>query len=69
MMGTQTELLGKELARQIHMLDALKEERKERMKDFQMREQSIIKEIHRLALDVPTGQSGLFREDAGATGP
>lgn len=66
-MGTNTELLGRELARQIHMLDALKEERKEKLKEFSTREQTIMKEIHRLALDVRTGQGGLFRE--GEAGP
>lgn len=30
MMGMQTELLGRELARQIHMLAALKQEKKKR---------------------------------------
>ena len=59
-MGTNTELLGRELARQIHMLAALKDQRKEAMKDFGMREQAILKEINRLALDVRTGQGGLY---------
>lgn len=58
-MGESTEQLGRELARQIHALQALKESRKESMKDFGAREQAIIKEIHRLALDVRTGQSRL----------
>lgn len=57
------ELMGKELARQIHLLDALKEERKETLKALQTREQAIIKEIHRLALDVRTGQNSLFGHD------
>lgn len=58
--GMTTEHLGRELARQIHMLAALKDERKEKLKDFQMREQAIMKEINRLALDVRTGQSSLY---------
>jgi hypothetical protein len=61
-MSVAVEQLGRELARQIHMLAALKEERKESMKGFQMREQAILKEIHRLALDVRTGQSSLYPE-------
>lgn len=59
MSGTEVEHLGRELARQIHVLAALKEERKEKMKEFQMREQGILKEINRLAMDVRTGQSSL----------
>ena len=53
------ELLGRELARQIHMLASLKDQKKEAMKDFGAREQAIIKEINRLAMDVRTGQSSL----------
>ena len=53
------ELLGRELARQIHVLAALKDQKKEAMKDFGAREQAIIKEINRLAMDVRTGQSSL----------
>jgi hypothetical protein len=60
MNGQSVELMGRELARQIHMLAALKEERKELMKGFQMREQTIVKEINRLALDVRAGQSSLY---------
>ena len=63
-----TEHLGRELARQIHMLAALKEERKQNMSDFKMREQAILKEINRLALDVRTGQSTMFSNDAHGTG-
>jgi hypothetical protein len=59
-MGTSTELMGRELARQIHALAALKEERKEKLADFRTREQSILKEIMRLALDVRTGQGALY---------
>jgi len=51
------ELLGRELARQIHLLAALKDDRKEKLKDFAAREQAIVKEIARLALDVRTGQT------------
>ncbi len=58
-MSKTTEHLGRELARQIHVLAALEEERKERMKDFSVREQAIVKEINRLALDVRTGQTSL----------
>lgn len=63
MMGTSTELLGKELARQIHMLYAMKEERREKMTEFKLREQTMMKEIHRLVLDVRTGQSHLFGQE------
>jgi hypothetical protein len=59
---TQTERLGKELARQIHALSALKDARKEAMRDFSTREQAILKEINRLALDVRTGQTTLAME-------
>lgn len=62
-MGISTEQLGRELARQIHMLAALKEEKKESMKGFQQREQAIVKEINRLALDVRTGQSSLYPKE------
>lgn len=58
-MGSQEELMGRELARQIHALASLKEERKEAMKGFQLREQAILKEIHRLAMDVRLGQTAL----------
>lgn len=67
-MGMTTEHLGRELARQIHMLAALKDQRKETLKDFGMREQAILKEINRLALDVRTGQSTMFSNDALGTG-
>jgi len=63
-----TEHLGCELARQIHMLAALKDERKEALRDFSLREQTIVKEIHRLALDVRMGQSSLFASDAHGAG-
>lgn len=63
MMGMQTELLGRELARQIHMLAALKQEKKETMKEFGHREETILKEINRLALDVRTGQSSLYPDE------
>lgn len=59
-MTNSVEHLGRELARQIHMLAALKEEKKEAMKAFQVREQAIVKDINRLALDVRTGQSSLY---------
>lgn len=62
MMQHSTEQLGLELARQIHALAALKEEKKEANKGFQQREQAIVKEINRLALDVRTGQRGLYAE-------
>lgn len=67
-MGITTENLGRELARQIHMLAALKDQRKETLKDFGMREQAILKEINRLALDVRTGQSNMFSNDAHGSG-
>jgi len=60
MTGADVERLGRELARQIHVLAALKEDRKESMKGFAQREQTIIKEINRLALEVRTGQSNLY---------
>jgi hypothetical protein len=63
-MGPSTEQLGRELARQIHVLAALKESKKESLKGFQMREQAIVKEINRLALDVRTGQGGLYPQAA-----
>jgi hypothetical protein len=59
MMGTREELMGRELARQIHSLASLKEERKESLKGFQLREQAILKEIHRLAMDVRLGQTSM----------
>lgn len=59
-MNISAEQLGRELARQIHMLAVLKDEKKEAMQNFKMREQSIVKEINRLALDVRTGQSSLY---------
>ena len=58
-MSLSTEQLGRELARQIHMLAALKEQRKETMSDFKTREQAIVKEINRLAMDVRTGQTSM----------
>lgn len=61
-MGNQTERLGRELARQIHALAALKDARKEQMHDFSTREQAILKEINRLALEVRTGQTTLSME-------
>lgn len=60
MMSIQTELLGRELAQQIHMMQALEQERKEAMKGFAQRKETILKEINRLALDVRTGQSSLY---------
>lgn len=60
--ATTIEHLGRELARQIHVLAALREEKKLSMEHFKLREQSIQKEINRLAMDVRTGQSGLFDE-------
>lgn len=68
MSGMTTEHLGRELARQIHMLAALKDQRKEVMQDFKMREQAILKEINRLALDVRTGQSSLYPKESGGAG-
>lgn len=59
-MSDTTMQLGRELARQIHVLAALKDERKESMKSFAQREQAIIKEINRLAMDVRTGQGRLY---------
>lgn len=59
---SQTELLGRELARQVHILGALREEKKMAMTDFKLREQTILKEIERLALDVRTGQANLFTD-------
>lgn len=59
-MNISAEQLGRELARQIHILAALKDEKKEVMQNFKMREQTIVKEINRLALDVRTGQSSLY---------
>lgn len=56
------EHLGRELARQIHVLAALKDERKEAVKSFQQREQAIVKENNRLAMDVRTGQSRLYEK-------
>jgi len=44
-----TEHLGRELARQIHMLGALKDEKKQAMKAFGEREQAIVREINRRA--------------------
>ena len=64
MKGSDVEQLGRELARQIHVLAALKDERKEAMKGFSQREQTILKEINRLAMDVRTGQSQMFRDEA-----
>lgn len=58
-MANQTERLGRELARQIHALSALKDAKKEALRDFGTREQAILKEINRLALDVRTGQTTL----------
>ena len=43
MSGMSTEHMGRELARQIHMLAALEDQRKESMKDFAMRKQAILK--------------------------
>lgn len=56
-MPSSTEQMGRELARQIHMLAAVKQEKKEKLADFRMREEAIIKEINRLAMDVRTGQT------------
>lgn len=58
-MANQAERLGRELARQIHALSALKDAKKEALRDFGTREQAILKEINRLALDVRTGQTTL----------
>jgi len=62
-MSISREQLGCELARQIHMLAALRDEKKQSLQDFKMREQGIVKEINRLALDVRTGQSSLYPTD------
>ncbi len=60
---------GRELAGAIHRLAALKDERKEAMKEFAAREQAIVKDINRLAMDVRTGQGPLFSQDpVGRTG-
>ncbi|NOT95445.1 MAG: hypothetical protein HOP00_03945 [Nitrospira sp.] len=59
-MTISTEQLGRELARQIYMLAAMKDEKKEAMQAFKLREQTIVKEINRLAMDVQTGQSSLY---------
>lgn len=59
---TPMEQLGKELARQIHMLQGLKEERQIAMENFKMREKTIEREINRLAIDVRSGQVGLYQE-------
>lgn len=59
-MNISKEQLGRELARQIHMLAALKDEKKEATQNFKMREQAIEEEINRLALDVRKGQSSLY---------
>lgn len=61
-MSMTIEQMGRELARQIHALAALKEERKAAVQDFKLREETIRKEISRLAMDVRTGQSGLYAE-------
>ena len=61
-MGTSIESMGRELARQIHALAALKEEKKEAMTSFKLRDEAIRKEINRLAMDVRTGQVGLYKE-------
>lgn len=61
-MESTIESMGRELARQIHALAGLKDERKEKLKDFQMREQCILKEINRLAMDVRVGQTSLNLE-------
>lgn len=52
--------MGRELARQIYALAALKEEKKEMLTSFKLRDEAIRKEINRLAMDVRTGQSGLY---------
>jgi|CXWL01.1.fsa_nt_gi hypothetical protein len=54
------EHLGRELARQIHVLSALREERKIALDNFKLQEQQLTKEINRLALDVRMGQAELF---------
>lgn len=59
---TTIENLGRELARQIHVLAALRDEKQVAMENFKLREKAITKEINRLAMDVRTGQSGLFEE-------
>jgi hypothetical protein len=38
------------------------------MSDFKMREQAILEEINRLALDVRTGQSSLYPNESGTSG-
>lgn len=54
------EHLGRELARQIHVLSALREERKIALQNFKLQEEQLTKEINRLALDVRMGQAELF---------
>lgn len=59
MTKSRLEMQGRELARQIHALHALKDERKEKMAEFRTREDTILKEINRLAMDVRTGQTSI----------
>ena len=57
------EHLGRELARQIHVLSALREERKIALQNFKLQEEQLTKEINRLALDLRMGQTELFGTD------
>lgn len=62
-MNASVEHLGRELSRQIHVLAALREEEKVRRQGFKLQEEQIEREIHRLAMDISTGQVGLFGEE------
>ena len=62
-MDSSMEHLGQELARQIHVLAALRDERKIMMQNFKLQEEQINKEINRLAMDVRMGQASLYPKE------
>lgn len=62
-MESSLEHLGQELARQIHVLAAMKDERKIMLQNFKLQEEQINKEINRLAMDVRMGQASMFPKE------
>jgi hypothetical protein len=59
--SNHVELLGRELARQVALLNALQDERQVVMTGFREREQAIRREITRLALEIRSPQVPLYQ--------
>lgn len=57
--------LGRELARNIQVLHALKDEKDVAMQDFKTREKALMKEINQLAQEIRTPQMRLYKHDGG----